>query len=94
MDNNMFGTCSSLGTQTIAEEAIRIFPNPAAESLFIDGLIQKTEVIVRDSQGKIVIETMADVYSYLLNTSNLASGIYFISIPQMNQKNYKIIIQK
>ncbi len=94
MDNNMFGTCSSLGTQTIAEEAIRIFPNPAAESLFIDGLIQKTDVIVRDSQGKIVIETMADVYSYLLNTSNLASGIYFISIPQMNQKNYKIIIQK
>ena len=94
MDNNMFGTCSSLGTQTIAEEIIRIFPNPATESLFIDGLIQKTEVIVRDSQGKIVIETMADVYSYLLNTSNLASGIYFISIPQMNQKNYKIIIQK
>jgi len=94
MDNNMFGTCSSLGIQPKVEDPIRIFPNPAAESLFIDGLIQKTDVIVRDCQGKIVIETTADVYSYLLNTSPLASGIYFISIPQINQKNYKIIIQK
>ena len=94
MDNNMFGTCSSLGTKEIVEDPIRIFPNPATESLFIDGLIQKTDVIVRDSQGKIVIESTADVYSYLLNTANLASGIYFISIPEINQKNYKIIIQK
>jgi hypothetical protein len=94
MDNNMFGTCSSLGTQPLVEDPIRIFPNPAAESLFIDGLNQKTNIIVRDCQGKIVIETSADVYSYLLNTSHLASGIYFISIPQINQKNYKILVQK
>lgn len=94
MDNNMFGTCSSLGTQPITEDPIRIFPNPAKEALFIDGLSQKTDLIVRDCQGKIVIETTADVYSYLLNTTNLAPGIYFISIPQINQKNYKIILQK
>ena len=94
MDNNMFGTCSSLGTQAITENPIRIFPNPGKEAIFIDGLSQKTDLIVRDCQGKIVIETTADVYSYLLNTTNLAPGIYFISIPQINQKNYKIIIQK
>ncbi len=94
MDNNMFGTCSSLGTQSIAEDPIRIFPNPGKEAIFIDGLSQKTDLIVRDCQGKIVIETTADVYSYLLNTTDLAPGIYFISIPQINQKNYKIIIQK
>ncbi len=94
MDNNMFGTCSSLGTQAITENPIRIFPNPGKEAIFIDGLSQKTELIVRDCQGKIVIETTADVYSYLLNTTNLAPGIYFISIPQINQKNYKIILQK
>jgi hypothetical protein len=94
MDNNMFGTCSSLGTQPIAEDPIRIFPNPGKEAIFVDGLSQKTDLIVRDYQGKIVIETTADVYSYLLNTTDLAPGIYFISIPQINQKNYKIIIQK
>jgi len=94
MDNNMFGTCSSLGTQPITEDPIRIFPNPGKEAIFIDGLSQKTDLIVRDCQGKIVIETTADVYSYLLNTTDLAPGIYFISIPQINQKNYKIIIQK
>ena len=94
MDNNMFGTCSSLGTQPIAEDPIRIFPNPGKEAIFVDGLSQKTDLIVRDCQGKIVIETTADVYSYLLNTTDLAPGIYFISIPQINQKNYKIIIQK
>ncbi len=94
MDNNMFGTCSSLGTQSIAEDPIRIFPNPGKEAIFIDGLSQKTDLNVRDCQGKIVIETTADVYSYLLNTTDLAPGIYFISIPQINQKNYKIIIQK
>ena len=94
MDNNMFGTCSSLGTQPIAEDPIRIFPNPGKEAIFIDGLSQKTDLNVRDCQGKIVIETTADVYSYLLNTTDLAPGIYFISIPQINQKNYKIIIQK
>ena len=94
MDNNMFGNCSSLGTQAITENPIRIFPNPGKEAIFIDGLSQKTDLIVRDCQGKIVIETTADVYSYLLNTTNLAPGIYFISIPQINQKNYKIIIQK
>ena len=94
MDNNMFGTCSSLGTKPITEDPIRIFQNPGKEAIFIDGLSQKTDLIVRDCQGKIVIETTADVYSYLLNTTNLAPGIYFISIPQINQKNYKIIIQK
>ena len=94
MDNNMFGTCSSLGTLPIAEDPIRIFPNPGKEAIFVDGLSQKTDLIVRDCQGKIVIKTTADVYSYLLNTTDLAPGIYFISIPQINQKNYKIIIQK
>ena len=94
MDNNMFGTCSSLGTQPITEDPIRIFPNPGKDEIYIDGLTNNSAIIVRDCHGKTVIETSSQNYTFLLNTSFLESGVYFICLPQINSRIYKIILQK
>ena len=94
MDNNMFGTCSSLGTKPIAEDPIRIFPNPGKDEIYIDGLTNNSAIIVRDCHGKTVIETSSQNYTFLLNTSFLESGVYFICLPQINSRIYKIILQK
>jgi hypothetical protein len=94
MDNNMFGTCSSLGTKPIAEDPIRIFPNPGKDEIYIDGLTNNSAIIVRDCHGKTVIETSNQNYTFLLNTSFLESGVYFICLPQINSRIYKIILQK
>ena len=75
-----------------------IYPNPAKDkaTLRLSGLTTTAKVIISDLQGRIIQtdEIQAGVETYELNTSNYASGVYYIRIVSGNNVNtQKLIVE-
>ena len=75
-----------------------VYPNPAKDkaTLRLSGLTTTAKVIISDLQGRIILtdEIQAGVETYELNTSNYASGVYYIRIVSGNKVNtQKLIVE-
>ena len=75
-----------------------VYPNPAKDKamLRLSGLTTTAKVIISDLQGRIILtdEIQAGVETYELNTSNYASGVYYIRIVSGNKVNtQKLIVE-
>ena len=75
-----------------------IYPNPAKDkaTLRLSGLTTTAKVIISDLQGRIIQtdEIQAGVETYELNTSNYASGVYYIRIVSGDKVNtQKLIVE-
>lgn len=86
---------SSLATQdnelSNSEEmlnSIFIHPNPTNDILHIEGLINEIEILIYNTNGKLVHLTKTD---NSINISHLKSGLYFLKIE--NNKYFKFIKQ-
>ena len=62
---------------------INIYPNPVSDRLFIDGLKEPSRVIMYDQLGKIVSDKLMTENDFI-NVTEMAKGIYVVSIPQIN----------
>jgi len=75
-----------------------VYPNPAKDkaTLRLSGLTTTAKVIISDLQGRIILtdDIQAGVETYELNTSNYASGVYYIRIVSGNKVNtQKLIVE-
>ena len=75
-----------------------IYPNPAKDkaTLSLTGLTANAKIIVSDLQGRIIQteDLQAGTETYELNTSNYASGVYYIRILCGNNSNtQKLIVE-
>ena len=75
-----------------------VYPNPAKDKamLRLSGLTTTAKVIISDLQGRIIQtdDIQAGVETYELNTSNYASGVYYIRIVSGNKVNtQKLIVE-
>ena len=75
-----------------------IYPNPAKDkaTLRLSGLTTTAKVIISDLQGRIIQtdDIQAGVETYELNTSNYASGVYYIRIVSGDKVNtQKLIVE-
>ena len=75
-----------------------VYPNPAKDKamLRLSGLTTTAKVIISDLQGRIILtdDIQAGVETYELNTSNYASGVYYIRIVGGNKVNtQKLIVE-
>ena len=75
-----------------------VYPNPAKDkaTLRLSGLTTTAKVIISDLQGRIIQtdEIQAGVETYELNTSNYASGVYYIRIVSGDKVNtQKLIVE-
>ena len=75
-----------------------VYPNPAKDKamLRLSGLTTTAKVIISDLQGRIILtdDIQAGVETYELNTSNYASGVYYIRIVSGNNVNtQKLIVE-
>ncbi|GAB5416040.1 MAG: CocE/NonD family hydrolase [Crocinitomicaceae bacterium] len=83
------GSNSSLSTQELNEKPIRIYPNPAAESVNIEGATNPSYILY-DAKGQIILEDSGNQ----LNTQAVASGWYLLQINGDNvQKQLPVIIR-
>lgn len=75
---------------------ITLYPNPAKDVIFIENVVCSTEHItinIYDINGKLVLsETKQNATSYILNTTLLQSGVYYMRITADNiNKTLKFI---
>lgn len=74
-----------------SNEKIVLYPNPTSQELNINGIIQseKNEVELYDSFGRLILRSKESK----LDLSPFESGIYFVRIPTITEKIYKVIKQ-
>ena len=95
-----FTTLATSGLADAESGAIKamIYPNPAKDkaTLSLTGLTANAKIIVSDLQGRIIQteDLQAGSETYELNTSNYASGVYYIRILCSNNVNtQKLIVE-
>ena len=98
--DNISITLAASGLADAESGAIKamIYPNPAKDkaTLSLTGLTANANIIVSDLQGRIIQteDLQAGTETYELNTSNYASGVYYIRILCGNNVNtQKLIIE-
>ena len=65
----------------LAEKEISVYPNPATNNIYVDGIRANSQVVVRNVFGSIVkMIDSQDIQNGQVSVSSLPSGIYFISI--------------
>ena len=89
-------TTSTLGTQENNLVRIRIYPNPASERVFVEGLqsnYSKIELISTD--GKIVLTDVKLDSENSFDVTGIEPGVYYINIKSGDLKEYsqKLIIK-
>ena len=95
-----FTTLAASGLADAESGAIKamIYPNPAKDKaiLSLTGLTANAKIIVSDLHGRIIQteDLQAGTETYELNTSNYASGVYYIRILCGNNSNtQKLIVE-
>ncbi|MDR0547122.1 MAG: T9SS type A sorting domain-containing protein [Dysgonamonadaceae bacterium] len=80
----LYGADEATGIKTISNDdnKYQIYPNPAKNEIFVNGLNQY-EIAVYDVSGK--IEILQQVDNNSVNISNLSNGIYFARITGNNK---------
>jgi DNA-binding beta-propeller fold protein YncE len=74
---------------SVQNSSIKIYPNPATNILYIEGIEENCTLSVYSRDGKqISIPAVKDANSYQLSISLLTTGIYFLEI---NNQFYKFI---
>jgi subtilisin family serine protease len=88
---------STIGIAELSADAIKVYPNPAKEQLFIDNSFfgESIDVKITDNLGKVIINAKANNELTAINISQLKSGVYFVTLRnnRVNQTR-KIIVSK
>jgi photosystem II stability/assembly factor-like uncharacterized protein len=71
------------GAGKFENSGISIFPNPAKNILFINGLPQNASVAICDLTGQIIINNMIPVHQ--IDVDNLAKGMYILKVIDKNR---------
>lgn len=74
---------SVLSSNELVDKFITIYPNPAKNTLFIDGVNQSFQVLIYTSIGQLVA---TDANEVMIDISNLSKGLYYIQIIEDNHK--------
>jgi hypothetical protein len=71
------------------EEKVILYPNPTSQYLNIAGLVNSADIELYDSFGRILLKST----STQIDMSEFRNGIYFVRIPTISEKTYKVIKQ-
>ncbi|WP_445453725.1 ELWxxDGT repeat protein [Flavobacterium sp. 25HG05S-40] len=86
----------SLANEEFAAVSLNVYPNPAQDNLFVtvvDELVSG-ELYLTNLQGQILRQWKSDAVHEIFDVSDLAAGIYILSIQKENQRYSQKIIKK
>ncbi|MGJ8744095.1 FG-GAP-like repeat-containing protein [Polaribacter sp.] len=86
-------TLSAEEYSLVDKKAIKVFPNPMNENLYVQNINQKSTIIISTLDGKTILKKELHI-DEKLNVSILNSGIYFIQIFNNNQNHHQIIVKE
>ncbi len=74
-----------IGVEKIEHTQLKLFPNPAKDHFELNCDAGIRELIVYDSQGKVVRQSSGNLSTHLpVNVSGLKTGLYFVSVKDQN----------
>ena len=62
------------------QSGVYVFPNPASEQITVSSEKIINEIIVVDISGRKIIQESPSDFSFVINVSNLNTGVYFINV--------------
>ena len=83
------------GINSVTDNGISIYPNPASDMINIqlDRFNTETRLSIINSLGKVVLESQINNPEFTINTAQLPNGIYFINlIDQASKKTFKVVV--
>jgi len=89
-------TTSTLGTQENVFNGLRIYPNPASERVFVEGIrSENTTIQLISTEGKMVINNVKLDSENSFDITGITLGVYYLNIKSGDLKEYsqKLIIQ-
>lgn len=88
---------TSLKDELLPESAVKIYPNPTRDELFIELLTSnnaQTKVTIFDLTGRIIHTEKSNSEVLRINTPQFARGIYFVRVEQEGRfLTKKIVVQ-
>jgi len=89
-------TTSTLGTQENVFNGVRIYPNPASERVFVEGIrSENTTIKLISTEGKIGIDNVKLDSENSFDITGIIPGVYYLNIKSGDFKEYsqKLIIK-
>lgn len=91
LENILTNTSTDISNSVI-DDSLKIYPNPAKDLLFVElnHSEEEPEITIHNSLGQIVVQSFTQEKDKIhINTSSLASGVYFLQL-----KNKKAVYSK
>ncbi|MEJ0107050.1 MAG: T9SS type A sorting domain-containing protein [Bacteroidota bacterium] len=75
------------------QNAIRTFPNPVINTIYVQGVTKGSDLVLTDIKGSVIMRTTAKSATVSIPSDKLSPGIYFVGISNDNAmlKTVKII---
>lgn len=87
---DVFSFCDNLSVNNQRFTSITIYPNPALNEVTIDGIENNTKITISDVYGREIVKTF--LIENKVRFSELATGIYYITIHLASEKIVKKIV--
>jgi len=71
-----------------------VYPNPADEQLIVDNQDEFETISIRSINGKLLLQETLSPSTNTIYTGQLASGIYFVSLQNQNNRFTQRIVKK
>jgi hypothetical protein len=75
---------NSAGLTQVQQGSVKVAPNPFEQLLTVTAKAPIQALTLRDSQGKVVLQTHPAAQSVELQTAHLQSGVYFLEVQSTN----------
>lgn len=83
-----------LGVETNALASVITYPNPATETISVNGLQHDATLTLLDAQGKTISTRKVTPATATMNVSTVQAGVYFLNITSNNQTKVERVIIK
>ena len=78
MARHLFSIRSTMAVESVAEESLKVYPNPANDYLMVEG--EMTSVEVYNAIGQRMMTKTVEGNSTRISLSNFSNGIYFLRV--------------
>jgi hypothetical protein len=86
--------CTVSIPEGILESGVMAYPIPALDQVFLKGSSIGDRVVIKDIQGRVLLETMISVQDGPISIAELPSGLYLISLLRTGRESsMKLIVE-
>ena len=91
----MFSAHNDVSKESLhSSNSLHIFPNPGSEKIYIEGLLQNSEILVYDLKGMLYYSNIAEMEKLVIDIHNWQKGMYIIQIKGADGIMYEKLIKE